>query len=99
MENPKYVEISQNEDVAEQMHPMFLNEQKEEPAKLKLDMDITPEDVPEFVTASDVEGKDNKSRIIGLHKKGYSNLEIAKTLGLGIGEVKLVLGLYQGANK
>ncbi len=99
LENPKYAAISQNEDVTVPMHPMFLNEEKEEPAKLNLDMDITPEDVPEFVTASDIEGKDNKSRIISLHKKGYSNLEIAKTLGLGIGEVKLVLGLYQGANK
>lgn len=99
LDNPKYAAISQNDDAAVSMHPMFLNEEKEEPAKLNLDMDITPEDVPEFVTTSDVEGKDNKSRIISLHKKGYSNLEIAKTLGLGIGEVKLVLGLYQGANK
>jgi len=101
LENPKYAAISQNDDAVASvpMHPMFLNEEKEEPAKINLDIDITPEDVPEFVTATDVEGKDNKSRIISLHKKGYSNLEIAKTLGLGIGEVKLVLGLYQGANK
>ena len=99
LDNPKYAAISQSDDDTVSMHPMFLNEEKEEPAKLNLDMDITPEDVPEFVTTSDVEGKDNKSRIISLHKKGYSNLEIAKTLGLGIGEVKLVLGLYQGANK
>ncbi|MBR6638060.1 MAG: hypothetical protein IKK96_04295 [Lachnospiraceae bacterium] len=99
LDNPKYAAISQSDDYTVSMHPMFLNEEKEEPAKLNLDMDITPEDVPEFVTTSDVEGKDNKSRIISLHKKGYSNLEIAKTLGLGIGEVKLVLGLYQGANK
>ena len=99
LENPKYAAISQNEDVGVTMHPMFLNEEKEEPVKVSIDMDITPEDVPEFVTSSDSEGQDNKSRIISLHKKGYSNLEIAKTLGLGIGEVKLVLGLYQGVNK
>lgn len=99
LENPKYASISQNEDATTTMHPMFLNEEKEETVKVNIDMDITPEDVPEFVTSADSEGKDNKSRIISLHKKGYSNLEIAKTLGLGIGEVKLVLGLYQGVNK
>ena len=97
LEDPKYITVSQREDTV--IHPVFLNEEKEEPVKVNIDMDITPEDVPEFVTSSDSEGKDNKSRIISLHKKGYSNLEIAKTLGLGIGEVKLVLGLYQGVNK
>lgn len=97
LENPKYTAISQNEEAEATMHPMFLNEDKEEPVKVSID--ITPEDVPEFVTQSEFEGQDNKSRIISLHKKGYSNLEIAKTLGLGMGEVKLVLGLYQGVNK
>lgn len=99
LENPKYTAISQNEEAEATMHPMFLNEEKEEPVKVSIDIDITPEDVPEFVTPSEFEGQDNKSRIISLHKTGYSNLEIAKTLGLGIGEVKLVLGLYQGVNK
>lgn len=97
LENPKYTAISQRED--SDVHPLFLNEEKEDSVKMKVNMDIMPEDVQEFVTAAESEGQDNKSRIINLHRKGYSNLEIAKTLGLGIGEVKLVLGLYQGVNK
>jgi hypothetical protein len=37
--------------------------------------------------------------ILELHKSGLSILEIAKQLGLGVGEVKLVVDLYQGANE
>lgn len=38
---------------------------------------------------------DNKNdEILKLHKEGLSVLEISKTLGLGQGEVKLVIGLY-----
>lgn len=38
----------------------------------------------------------NNERILLLHKAGGSDVEIAKELGLGLGEVKLVLGLYKG---
>ncbi len=38
----------------------------------------------------------NNERILLLHKAGRSDVEIAKELGLGLGEVKLVLGLYKG---
>lgn len=37
--------------------------------------------------------------ILEMHKSGYSILEIAKHLGLGVGEVKLVVDLYQGGSK
>ena len=36
----------------------------------------------------------NNERILVLHKEGKTNLEIAKILGLGIGEVKLVVDLF-----
>ncbi len=36
-------------------------------------------------------------RILGLHKEGKSNVAIAKELGLGVGEVKLVIDLFEGA--
>ena len=35
------------------------------------------------------------SEILALAKSGYSEIEIAKKLGLGLGEVKLVLGLFK----
>lgn len=40
--------------------------------------------------------KNSNERILNLHKAGKSNVAIAKELGLGIGEVKLVIDLYKG---
>lgn len=37
----------------------------------------------------------NKSKILELHKEGKSNMAIAKSLGLGIGEVKLIIDLFE----
>lgn len=45
------------------------------------------------------EGGDNKNsneKILELHDMGKSNMAIAKELGLGIGEVNLVIDLYKG---
>ena len=39
--------------------------------------------------------KNNNERIRELHKAGKSNMAIAKELGLGIGEVKLVIDLFE----
>ena len=38
----------------------------------------------------------NNEKILELHKEGRNNIEIAKILGLGIGEVKLVIDLFTG---
>ena len=35
-------------------------------------------------------------RILMLHQQGFSDVEIARELGLGLGEVKLVIGLFKG---
>ncbi len=35
-----------------------------------------------------------EAEIIKLHKEGFSEIEIAKQFGKGIGEIKLILGLY-----
>lgn len=40
--------------------------------------------------------KNNNGKILELHKSGKSNMAIAKELGLGIGEVKLVIDLFEG---
>ena len=44
--------------------------------------------------AGDGNSDDTNARIIALHKKGKSNMAIAKEIGLGVGEVNLVIGLY-----
>ena len=40
----------------------------------------------------------NKGRILKLYKEGKSNVQIAKELGLGVGEVRLVVDLFKNAN-
>lgn len=41
--------------------------------------------------------KNNNQLILEMHRDGKSNIEIAKELGLGLGEVKLVIDLFEGA--
>lgn len=48
----------------------------------------------EEMTAGE-KSSNNNEKILRLHKLGKSNTAIAKELGLGIGEVKLVIGLYE----
>lgn len=42
-------------------------------------------------------GVNNNEQILKLHKQGKSTVAIAKELGLGVGEVKLVIELYKNA--
>lgn len=47
--------------------------------------------------AREAEGDSNKNEmILTRHKNGMPDVEIARELGLGLGEVKLVIGLYKG---
>lgn len=46
-------------------------------------------------TAERIKNNHN-TQILALHTQGVSDVNIAKELGLGLGEVKLVLGLYKG---
>lgn len=41
-------------------------------------------------------GGNNNQKILELYKQGKSNVEIAKELNLGVGEVKLVIDLFKG---
>lgn len=57
------------------------------------------EEVPEVeisLNATGRGGRNSNERILELHKAGKSNMAIAKELGLGIGEVKLVIDLFEG---
>ena len=38
----------------------------------------------------------HNERILALHQQGLSDVEIARELGLGLGEIKLVIGLFKG---
>lgn len=59
---------------------------------------VSPAEVPEIAVAMHTEqgSRNNNERILELHRAGKSNMAIAKELGLGIGEVKLVIDLFEG---
>ena len=59
----------------------------------KNNMEKTPEIEIQFEPDSDIGS--NKSKILKLHEEGKSNMAIAKSLGLGIGEVKLIIDLFE----
>ena len=60
----------------------------------------TEAEVPDVAVSLDKAGKsgarNSNEKILELHKSGKSNMAIAKELGLGIGEVKLVIDLFEG---
>lgn len=47
------------------------------------------------VDMENISGGNNNDRILEMHKQGKSNVAIAKELGLGVGEVKLVIDLFE----
>ena len=50
----------------------------------------------EIMFATESGEKNSNDRILEMHKAGKSNMSIARELGLGIGEVKLVIDLFKG---
>lgn len=51
----------------------------------------------EAAVSSVMADKDNhNTEILTMYKAGMSDVEIARNLGLGVGEVRLVIGLYRG---
>lgn len=48
-----------------------------------------------FTGESEADEQNSNERILELHKQGKSRIAIAKELGLGVGEVKLVIDLFK----
>jgi hypothetical protein len=46
---------------------------------------------------SEQEADNHNAQILNLAEQGLSEVEIAKKLELGVGEVRVVLGVYRGA--
>ena len=72
----------------------------EHPVETK-DVITTDKALPETIELSEasvaeqVQTDNHNEQILSFWKEGMSEVEIAKTLGLGLGEVRLVLGLYK----
>ncbi len=74
----------------------FIPEEEERPIfKEGLDAEILSEaDFP-----ADTEEGNHNAAILALYKEGKSSIDIARELALGLGEVQLVIGLYEGKRK
>lgn len=103
-EEQKEIEKSEFEPIKPE-HIILSNEQKQgiskakEPTKKKektKNTSNTRNNKIEVMFDSDSNGMNSNDRILSLHKEGKSNMAIAKELGLGIGEVKLVIDLFEG---
>lgn len=57
---------------------------------------LAPKTGAEEIQFAKDNGRNSNERILDLHKAGKSNMAIAKELGLGLGEVKLVIDLFEG---
>ena len=47
-------------------------------------------------SAKESEQNQVNQQILAMHKEGLTDIQIARKLGMGIGEVRLVIGLYRG---
>lgn len=52
-----------------------------------------------FLEENTADGQNNNERILKLYRQGKSKVAIAKELGLGVGEVKLVIDLFQNQQR
>ena len=72
---------------------------KKKPAERPAEKPLGPDEGGEEATAASSRGdydgrKNSNDMIIRMHQEGRSNMQIAKELGLGVGEVKLVIDLF-----
>lgn len=68
---------------------------KPEVHNLAEEMLLDGKDVNLKFTPDEESSVNSNERILELHKRGKSNVAIAKSLGLGVGEVKLVIDLFE----
>ncbi len=67
---------------------------KPEPPKVEVQDLVEQTGRVSFLQETDVDGRNNNERILELYSQGKSKVAIAKELGLGVGEVKLVIDLF-----
>ena len=105
MLNDKHTELtglaSQLQQFSEQVKHTHLTETVKEPEPARTEVSEPVEEQPQQISpkASVAEETDNGSfndQVLALHQNGVSDVEIARKLGRGLGEVKLVIGLYKG---
>lgn len=86
-----YSELGQEDEYVEGEY----DEEYEEEYEDEYEEEYDEEDEEEYEEESD-ETENSNDIILKMHRNGSSIIEIAKQLGLGVGEVKLVIDLYRG---
>lgn len=92
-------EVKSTEVKKPEKEEMNRNRVEEEPADLVFeDFDMEMEHDMEAALEEEKDFNHNQE-ILSLHREGKTALEIARELALGLGEVQLVIGLYEGNRK
>lgn len=96
---PESPEEAPKEDVVKQLDVIKNTKTKKTTTRKKTtkakDVEAPDLNIGPLVTQKEG-GRNSNERILELHNAGKSNVAIAKELGLGIGEVKLVIDLFEG---
>lgn len=88
---PSDVELSMEMEAEE---PEKVAAVKPEEPEAELQTEMAEESIPEPKKTEDSQINNNE-KILRLYREGKNHIQIAKELGLGIGEVKLVIDLYK----
>ena len=93
--------IAQSPVIPKEKKPAPAEEKDEKPAEPAVKTEAkteakTPESGDIALSLQPITDSSNKNeRVLALHKQGKSNVAIAKELGLGVGEVKLIIDLFK----
>ena len=82
--------VKETKNELENAAKMYQEELVQESAAPEPEQTAEPE-----VDVENVSGTNNNEKILEMHKQGKSNVAIARELGLGVGEVKLVIDLFE----
>lgn len=82
--------VKETKNELENAAKMYQEELVQENAAPEPEQTAEPE-----VDVENVSGTNNNEKILEMHKQGKSNVAIARELGLGVGEVKLVIDLFE----
>ncbi len=91
---PKIVLENENDE-----NPQYYVLEPQEDILEKTEMEMVDLDDSSSVKEEEKENRNSNEKILSLHKAGMSNVAIAKELGLGVGEVKLVIDLFEGMSR
>lgn len=88
-------EMSSGEVVNEKVETLIQPEEVKKDDIVTATPEVVEDKIPEVKKAKiNVKTSNNNKKILELYNKGLSNIEIAKKLGLGVGEVRLVIDLF-----